>query len=206
MLKNNLRLQFGMTLVEMLVSVALIIIVMGGAAGFVIGLYRAYYYTFEQSQAVNEALIGVETMTKEIREAVSGNDGSYIIEKADDFEFIFYSDIDGDSLVERVRYFLDGSNFTKEVIRPVGMPLHYITNPSDPSYLKSTTFLSTHVRNLPPIFRYFDGNLQELPSPARLKDTKIMRVNLVVNIQPDRLPGDFVLESEVQLRNLKTNL
>ena len=39
--------------------------------------------------------------------------------------------------------------------------------------------------------------------PARLKDTKMMKVYLVVNIDPNRPPNEFELESSVQLRNLK---
>jgi hypothetical protein len=66
--------------------------------------------------------------------------------------------------------------------------------------------ISTHVINQPPIFRYFDGNNQELPAPSRLKDTKLMKVYLVINVDPNKPPVDFVLESNVQIRNLKTNL
>jgi hypothetical protein len=62
------------------------------------------------------------------------------------------------------------------------------------------------VINQPPIFRYFDGNNQELPAPSRLKDTKLMKVYLVINVDPNKPPVDFVLESNVQIRNLKTNL
>ena len=39
--------------------------------------------------------------------------------------------------------------------------------------------------------------------PARLVDTKLMKVYLVVNVNPNRPPNEFELESFVQLRNLK---
>lgn len=189
----------GFTLIESLVTVAIFVLALGATVGLVLGLYRSQGYTFQQAQAIEEARNGIEIMVKEIREARGGDDGSYIIERADDFEFIFYSDIDKDGDTERVRYFVEGTDFRKGVIEPSGFPLEYTGE-------EKISILSKYVRNQPPIFHYFDGDLQELPAPARLKDTKLMRVYLVVNVDPNRPPQDFVLESDVQLRNLKTNL
>jgi prepilin-type N-terminal cleavage/methylation domain-containing protein len=196
----------GFTLIESLVAISIFVIALAATMGFILGLYKANSYTFQQAQAIEEARNGVQTMVREIREAKAGDDGSYIIEKADDYEFIFYSDIDKDGQTERVRYFIDGTDFKKGVIDPIGSPPRYITNPNDNNYSEKIFILSKYVRNQPPIFRYFDSNLNELPAPARLKDTKLMRVYLVINVDPNRPPQDFVLEDEVQLRNLKTNL
>ena len=94
------------TLVETMVAIAVFVIVLGALFGSILVIYRTYGYTFEQSLAIDEARRGVEIMVKEIREANSGEDGSFTIEKANDKEFIFYSDIDNDGQTERVRYFL----------------------------------------------------------------------------------------------------
>jgi len=196
----------GLSLIESLVAIAVFILALAALLTFIMGLYRAHSYTFQQAQAIEEARNGIEIMIKEIREAKMGDDGSYIIEKADDYEFIFYSDIDKDGETERVRYFIDGTDFKKGVINPTGFPPRYITNPQNSNYSESIFILSKYVRNQPPIFRYFDSNLNELPAPARLKDTKLMKVYLVINVDPNKPPQDFVLESEVQLRNLKESL
>jgi len=196
----------GLSLLEAIITISIFTLILGGFFGVILGSYRALHYTFQQTQAISEARNGIEIMIKEIREAQQGDDGSYIIEKAEDYEFIFYSDIDKDKETERVRYFLDGSDFKKGVIKPTGFPPVYITNPQDPQYNEKFFIISKYVRNQPPIFHYFDGNMQELSSPARLKDTKLMRVYLVINVDPNRPPQDFVLESDVQLRNLKENL
>ena len=74
--------------------------------------YRTQGHTFEQSQAIQEARRGMEQMVQEIREATTGEDGTYIIEKADDYELIFYSDIDKDNEVERVRYMINPAGGT----------------------------------------------------------------------------------------------
>lgn len=188
------------TLIEALVTLTIFIIALAATVGMILGLYRAHAFTFQQALAIEEARNGIEIMVKEIREARPGDDGAYIIEGAQDFEFIFYSDIDKDGDTERVRYFVEGTDFKKGVVNPTGDPLWY-----DPTQ-ETVSILSKYIRNAPPIFRYFDGSLNELPAPARLKDTKLMRLYLVINVDPQKPPQDFVLESDIQLRNLKENL
>ena len=190
----------GFTLIETIITIAIFILAMGAVTGFIVTTYRIYGYTWQQVNAIAEARRGVETMVKEIREAMPGDDGSFIIERADDFEFIFFSNIDGDESIERVRYFVQGTYFKKGAINPTGWPIQYTLADED------IIILSRYVRNLPPIFRYFDGQGIELAAPARLRDTKVMRVRLIINVNPYRLPDDFYLESDVQIRNLKVNL
>jgi len=102
-------------------------------------------------------------------------------------EFSFTEDLSGLS-----------HEFKRGVIKPVGEP------PTYPSSEEEITTLSAFVRNTPPIFEYFDQNGNKiLDYPARLKDTKVMKVYLVVNVNPNRPPNEFGLESFVQLRNLK---
>ena len=190
----------GMTLIESLVFILIFSLILAAVFDFIVISYRIQGYSFQQSISISEARRGVETMVKEIREAKLGDDGSYIIEEAEDYEFVFYSNIDQDQETERVRYFIDGSNFKKGVINPTGWPIRYESEDEEISVL------SQYVRNAPPVFRYYDGEGNELSSPARLKDTKLMHLFLVINVNPNRPPQDFILESSVQIRNLKTNL
>ncbi len=190
----------GFTLIESLMTIVILIIVLAAVTGLVSGLYRSYYYTFKQAQAIEEARRGIETMTREIREAQPGDDGSYIIEAANDYEFIFYSDIDKDKAVERIRYFIEGNDFKKGIVEPSSNSVKYAISS------EKISILSKYIRNEPPVFHYFDGNMNELPAPARLKDTKLMKLYLVINFNPQKPADDFILESEVQLRSLKTNI
>jgi hypothetical protein len=90
------------------------------------------------------------------------------------------------------------SDFRKGITDPVGFPIGY------PDEQEKVIYLSSYVRNVPPIFEYFDGNgAKILEYPARLKDTKLMKVFLVVDTDPASDPPAFELESYVQLRNLK---
>jgi len=188
------------TLIETMTAIVVFVFAMGAVWALIALAYRSQSYAWQQADAVAQAQRGVETMIKEIRKARGGDDGSYILESAENFQFIFYSNVDNDANIERVRYFIDGSDFKKGVTKSSGWPITY--NPAN----EVISALSGAVRNAPPVFRYFDGQGQELSAPARLKDTTLMRVYLVINSNPNRSPQDFILESDVQIRNLKINL
>lgn len=103
------------TLIETLVVITIFGLIMGALFTLIPFLYRIDTYVWHQAHAINEARRGVKVMIREIREAQTGEDGSYVIEKAGDSEFIFFSDINQDNKVERVRYFLGGISSREEV-------------------------------------------------------------------------------------------
>ncbi len=96
----------GFTIIETLIVIFVFTLITGALSGLLIMAYRNYGYIFQQAQAIDEARKGIKTMIKEIREARFGDEGSYPIERADNKEFIFYSDVDDDGDTERVRYSL----------------------------------------------------------------------------------------------------
>ncbi|MDP2934284.1 MAG: type II secretion system protein [bacterium] len=203
----NFRDGNGFSLIEGIFMIAIFALAMALLISFVIYVYRAYGYNFEQIAAINEARKGIETMVKEIREARYGEDGSYPLKEAGNLQLIFYSDIDKDASIERVRYFLDGINFKKGVVEPSGDPPQYILSG------EVVDTLSAYVRNgATPIFIYYNGDWpidvvnNPLPTLTRLTETKLMHVYLKINVDPNRPPDNFELESDVQIRNLKTNL
>ena len=320
----------GFTLIETLIAIAILAIITIAVFSSIVLLYRTQSFSWNQAVAVEEARVGIRTMTKEIREAKLGDNGSYPIEKADDKEFVFYGDIDKDGQTEKIRYFLgsvgsgsqieecvtfyDGGlctvtfsdflngtlksaqikvsaegdfgwdnveyasvradgvyvedicrmgctdcsgswqgdlssdvsaeaadgfltvvvdsspwvdnicswlnpnhamklrveliweeensefahQFKKGVINPTSDPISYLDENEEVS------IISSYIRNTPPIFEYYDvsGNLIT-EYPARLSDTKLMKLHLVVNVNPDRAPDDMEIESYIQLRNLE---
>lgn len=175
---------------------------------FVKQSYRVQSFTFGQTTAISEAQRGVETLVKEAREALPGDTGAYALESALDNEFVFYADYDSDLAVEKVRYFLDGSNFNKGVIEATGNPLQYLAEN------EVVTTISKYVRNetSEPIFIYYAGSYSgkesdvPLATPANVLELKLVHVHLKINVFPEQAPQDFHLESDVQIRNLKDNL
>lgn len=93
---------------------------------------------------------------------------------------------------------IETTELKKGVIKPVGFPPVY------PLEKEEIFVISSFVRNAPPIFEYFDQSGRKIDEyPARLTMTKVMKVFLVVNVDPNRPPNEYQLESFVQLRNLK---
>jgi len=198
----------GFGLLEVITTVFVLSIIFMAVVGLQRAISESAQFSFEEMQAVEEARSGIDLLTREIREAQPSGNGSYPIVKADDQEFIFFTDIDQDEEIERVRYFLADEKLQKGVIQPTEtIPVQY------PEEEEEVWTIVNYVQNQSePIFYYYNGEwpLQTeenpLDTPTRLKETKYMRVYLVINMNPIHIPSNFALSSGVQLRNLKENL
>ncbi len=205
---KNITNNKGLTLIEILMGISIFVLAISALYFFMSQGFKVQEFSLQESIAISEARRSVETMVKEIRETQIADNGSYPIEKADKFEFIFYADIDKDNSVERVRYFLDGSEFKKGVIEPRVNPIGYFS--SD----EIINTLSRYVTNLStePMFEYYNGDWptdttnNPLTYPARETDVKFIKINLKINPKPSLIKNDFNLSSYVQVRNLKDNL
>ncbi len=206
--RKSLTNQYGLTMLEVLLALTILTVIILAWESFMLRSYKGISFGREQLSAIRYAQKAIDNMTREIREASTAEDGSYALEKADDNEIIFYSDIDEDASTERVRYFVENNALKKGVVNPTGSPLTYDTNN------EIVTTVAYYIRNSTgePIFTYYNGDYpldkvnNPLPTPSRLIDTKLIHVYVKINVDPQRSPTDFVLESDVQLRNLKSNL
>jgi len=197
----------GLTLIETVVVIGIFILVVGAVLSFVFYFYKTQRFSLESSGAIDEARRGLDQMVFEIRQAQESEAGNYTLEQAADNVLIFYSDIDADGRVERVRYFLDNSDFKKGVIEPYGDPVSY------PSANETVETIAQYVVSTStPIFMYYNGDWpadtvnNPLSTPANLTETKLIRVKLQIDLNPAASPRIFELEAYAQLRNLKDNL
>lgn len=188
----------GITLIETIVAIAIFLVSMLAVTGFIFYFYRTSTYDFQQMSAINSARRGIEIMVREIREATFSDLGSYPVIEAQDQSFIFYSDIDKDAKIEKVRYFLDGTDLKKGEIEATGDPLQYL------SENEAISLLSTEVRNgASDIFTYYDEDNNEVEELEQVAQIRLVEVSLIVNVDPNRPPDEFTLISNAQLRNLK---
>lgn len=192
----------GFTLIETVAVISMTALIFAAVSWAIVSFYRANAFIIQQSFAINSARKGVEKMVKEIREATYSDTGSYPIVSASSSEFIFYSDVDKDNKVERIRYTLDGTNLEKGEIKSSGDPLVY-----DPANEK-ISIASEYIRNSTqqPVFSYFDSQGDEVVNLSNISDISLVKIKLVVNIVPGRAPEEFTLYSTAQIRNLKNNL
>lgn len=170
----------------------------------IVSVYRNNAYALAQTGEVDSARRGLQTWTQDVRELDFGANGAYSIQSAEPQYMAFYSDIDPDAITEFIEYELVDTTLYRRVHKAGGFPATYSTS------TPATTVLSEFVQNnleAIPTFRYFNNNGDEISNPtAQITDIRYIKMQLVVNIDPVRAPGEFMLEGSAAPRNLKDNL
>jgi prepilin-type N-terminal cleavage/methylation domain-containing protein len=204
---NNKKTQEkGFTLIEVLVSAAILVIL---AAGFL-----GMQYIFSQNQVtswrnysnIEESNRVVSKFIKEIRDARFSDEGSYPLAGASDNEIIFYTDTDFDGDIERIRYTLSSNQLIKGIIEPTESPISY------PAENEVEDVVAENVVSSPnPMFYYYNEDWptdvvnNPLVEADRISDTRIVKMILTINVSPDDPNSEFTLESSGQIRTLKEN-
>ena len=205
--KKYIKLSGGFTLIEIMVATFVFSVVTGGVAIFSAYYFKNYSFSFEENQSVSIAQTGMTSMIREIREARSGEDGSWPIVDAQDNTFTFYSDVTNDSRPDKVRYFLNGTTLNRGVIEPTAVPVSY------PQALEKITTIATNVdTSAGSLFKYYNGDwpADQIYNPItlsnRLLQTRYVTVYLRINISPNFAALPFEMTSGVAIRSMKTNL
>lgn len=194
----------GMTFVEMIVALGLYSIISLSLFNIVHTLYQNNSYMFAQADEVAYARRGLYALAQDLREMTYSEDGTFPVVVMEEHRIGFYSDIDRDYSVEYVEYEVASSTLYKYTHNATGSPPTYDFATPD-----ETDVLSEYVQNIDQAsstFRYFDRDNNELTTGALLTDVRYIQVQLIVNIDPLRSPGEFMLQSSVAPRNLKDNL
>jgi len=192
-ISNNKK---GLSLIEILVTMGIFIIVIIMAGDFIVTGFRATRFESEQDMAIQSARNGLDVISREVRGANQSEQGDYPLARIEEEDFIYYADVDDDGLMERVRYYLIGTNLYRVVTEP-GPLGNYSTTPA-------TTTISQYMNNQDePIFSYFDNNYDET---SIINQVRLIKAYLVVNVTPTVMPNDYIVETDVHLRNLKDNL
>jgi type II secretory pathway pseudopilin PulG len=195
----------GMTLLEVVIVLSIYMLLMGAVSTSVIYLYQANGYTIAQSYEIDHARRGLQSFIRDVREMTYADDGTFPIAVMEDHRFGFYSDVDRDDSVEYTEYVLATSTITKYVYAATGTPPVYnLVTPV------SQEILSEYVQNIIQsldTFRYYDADGVEVTGAgALLTDVRYIEARIIVNIDPNRSPGEFLLHTGVAPRNLKDNL
>ncbi len=195
----------GMTLIEMLMAISIFSIIILAVTYSATSFYRYNAYGLEQAQAVDSARRGIEPSINNIREATYSDEGAYPVVSAAANSFSFYSDINGDNSIEKIRLYLDTATntFKRGLIKSIGDPLTYNGQP------ETIIILADNVRNIEQgvdIFEYYDNTGVEITNLSNVSNIAFVKMSIVVNINPARSPNDFTLRASAALRNLKSNL
>jgi hypothetical protein len=195
----------GLTLLEMLIAIAILII---GMMGFTMLFTRSWQhnsYTLEMGQASMVASQGVNQLVRYLREVRQGDDGSYPVVSADDNSITAFSDYDRDGKTERLHFYKNGTNLMMGIREPsAGFPVTYSSGDAE-----TRVFIPNVVNDAStPIFAYYDANYPEdsvnnpIPTPATVPNIRLIRITLHINIDPNRPPDNVQIQSFAEIRNL----
>lgn len=189
----------GMTFIETVVTVALTAFIVLALTVLINYFYRTNAYTLEQMQAVNSARVSLGHAMSDLREASYGADGSYPILFAATSTVTFYTDLDDNGAVDKVRYYISGTTLYRGKTSPGGSPPSYTGQP------ESTTLVVDNIRNgtSTPLFAYFDTNGAELFSPINTASVASMKITVYTDVNPNRAPTVFMLTGSATLRNAR---
>lgn len=194
-MKKKIKFRYGFTLIEVIMVFSIVIVM-----AFIFGSYLMDSYKMNQvvdkfNEAVENAKNSINIMTQEIREANNGKNSSYAIGAASEHEIIFYSDFDHDNETEKIRYYLDGKMLKKETTEPGTLP-YYGGQPI-------ASILSEYIEDATGmILTYYDENNNLIANPPE----NINQIRLIhIYLKIGKAPGDYIIETNVNIRNLKTN-
>lgn len=192
----------GYTLLEITIVMAIFVTLSIVAYDFVISGLKAGIFGYEQDTAITNARRVINSINKQIRGAEQSDRGDYLLDTVATNTLTFFSNIDTQSDIEKISYFIDGLNFKKVIIKPTGTPLEY----SNANAVTST--VASYVNNKSvPVFTYYDTNNNIISDPTvNKRHIRLIHIYLRINITPDRAPKDYDIDSDVQIRNLKDNL
>ena len=188
----------GFTIIEAVVSVAMFGAIMFAITSSVLYFYRTNSYTIQEASAVSSTQHSIDKMVRTIREAAYSSQGAFPVVSIAANDFAFYADTDSDPLIEKVHYSLAGTTLTEGITDAVGDPPRY-------TGAESVSMLSDAVRNTEQstsVFRYYDQSGNEILDYSKWANVRFVKINVVVNVDPSRLPNQTTLNSSAALRNL----
>ena len=194
-----------MSLVEMIMAIFILLIGMEGVTMLFINSWKNNKFIFETGNASYAASRAVNRMVSEIRKVRQADNGDYPVESGDQFDLKVYMDVDNDGVTERVHYYLSSGALYRGITNPSA------TTPNTyPAGDDSTEVFANYISNSnsEPVFYYYNRDYPSdivnnpLATPVAVENVRLIKVHLLVNIDPVNAPNNINVESFVELRNL----
>lgn len=193
-----------MTLVEVVVVLGIYTVLSLVITYTITNFYKLNSYTREQAEEIENARRGMTQWNRDTKEMIGAEDGTYPVAVIDRHRLGYYSNTDQDDSIEYIEYVLASTTLRKFTYEASGNPPVY--NLSTPT---KEEILSLYVQNIiqaTSTFTYFDNAGMQMSSTSPIINVRYITAQIIVNIDPLRSPGEFMLRSSIAPRNLKDNL
>lgn len=204
---TNFSKQKGFTMIEALVTLFATSVLIVGITALVStiligsGKQETLLYNADQARRMSFQF------KQELRNAYTSSIGSYAVDTAQAQQLIFFTNIDSDAGMERVRYFIQNGALWRGVVDPTGSPLTYNFGNETVREVQSNV-----ANQATPLFYYYDdaydGTADNfLTQPVDVTDVRYIKLNLMIfNKAGVSNTGVFTITAGGTIRNLKTNL
>lgn len=196
----------GFTLVEVIVAITVISLFVFMLASVLISFLQNPKTEQASLDDIDRARMIASTFTNEVRDAVTGSDGSFPIAQASDNQIVFYSSYGaGSSVIKRIRYYVSDNDLYKGVVLPAGSPPTY--NLSNETISK---IFSGITNGSAPAFYYYNGDYNgtgsALIQPVNINYIRFIQMSLMIPNQIAQESSSFQVVAGATVRALKNNL
>ncbi len=196
----------GFTLIEIIVVIGIMGLISTGVIALVSSVFVQSTKQGTSIADTDQARKLSMKFTQELRNGIYGENGAYPLNSAGNQEIIFFSDVNNDGLVDRVRYYLSNGSLYKGVVVPTGTPYTYnLAN-------EVATKIQSNVANgSNPLFYYYtdtyDGTSgTALAQPVNVAQVNFVKLSLTIYNKAASANTTYTITGGSSIRNLKTNL
>lgn len=192
----------GMTLIEALVWIAVLIAALLAITESLLSFYHTNRYAMQEAQAVSSAQHAMDVAVRTIRTASYSQVGAYPVISIDPQQISFYASVvKGSAAIEQVRIFTQGNSLYEGIVQPSGDPISYggsetLTDLAD-NVINASLGTST--------FFYYDQSGVPITDYSQFQNVRFVTISLIVDAATTSLPQQLTLTESAALRNLVTH-
>lgn len=189
----------GYTLIELLVTMAIILIILPVLYLSIDSIYKTHARTLARALALSSATSDLQEVVRDIRSAVYGEDGALPLVTIGTSTLVLYTDTDLDGRIERVRYTLSGTTIQKGVIEPTSTSSYPAVSETIDNFSPNIMNNSTNTN----VFTYYTATGTPITSQASVLDVRRIMVTFNAQAVMRQEIGTISLRSSSAIRNLK---
>lgn len=192
--KNNTK--RAMSLIEVLVTLAVVSLIMVSASNSVLALYKTNNTGTRALTQISGARSALTTLMADLRSVAYGNDGSYPIVSMSTSSLTFFSNTVNSIGATRFQYQINGTTLSRSFVSAGTPPTYSGTSVSE----SLATYMNNSANSIS-LFRYYDRDGIEVTDMNRVKDVASILVS--IDVRSPGMTTPFILTATTTLRNLK---
>lgn len=192
----------GFSMFDVIVSLGIFMLLIVVIITLQVSIFKNNKIINSRAAIDRQSTIILRRFSTEVRTAQTSHTGNFALASTTDSVLTFYSDTNSDSVIERIRYFVENGVLKRGLIIPTGQPYEYDSD---------NEIIQTYVTDIipsPPYFLYYDDSYDgvvitdPLTQPVTPEDVQL--VELLLAIDPNTPEQkEIILNTKAMIRSLK---